>query len=134
MLPSLLKAGRYFFKTIPLIAEWAFLQQLNEKTVVDCMFENTDFFRSLIGLQENLSVLERNGFNVECVKSGIYKILNYYANVRNYSVCHRDFTPWNMFYENDILFVFDFEYAQYTYPKYKIIKQHTDQKTYLSKG
>ena len=99
-------------------AEWAFLQQLNEKTVVDCMFENTDFFRSLIGLQENLSVLERNGFNVECVKSGIYKILNYYANVRNYSVCHRDFTPWNMFYENDILFVFDFEYAQYTYPKY----------------
>ena len=99
-------------------SERAFLQQLSEKTVIECIFDNTDFYRSIIALQENFAVLESNGFNVKCVKVGIHKILDYYANIRNYSVYHGDYTPWNMFYENETLFVFDFEYAQYTYPKY----------------
>lgn len=29
---------------------------------------------------------------------------------------HADFTPWNMYVEQDELFVFDWEYAQMTYP------------------
>jgi hypothetical protein len=35
-----------------------------------------------------------------------------------FSAYHGDFTPWNMFFERGQLFVFDFEYAQMTYPPY----------------
>ena len=33
-----------------------------------------------------------------------------------FSACHGDFTPWNMFVEKNRLFVFDFEYAAKSYP------------------
>lgn len=33
-----------------------------------------------------------------------------------FSLCHRDFTPWNTFFHNDMLYVFDWEYAKKDYP------------------
>ena len=33
-----------------------------------------------------------------------------------FGVCHRDFTPWNTFFHNDELYVFDWEYAQRDFP------------------
>jgi thiamine kinase-like enzyme len=33
-----------------------------------------------------------------------------------FGFCHRDFTPWNIFFHNDKLYVFDWEYAKREYP------------------
>jgi thiamine kinase-like enzyme len=33
-----------------------------------------------------------------------------------FGICHRDFTPWNTFFHNDKLYVFDWEYAEKEYP------------------
>lgn len=34
----------------------------------------------------------------------------------NVSLAHRDFTPWNSFFQRGTFFAFDFEYAQWNYP------------------
>jgi hypothetical protein len=33
-----------------------------------------------------------------------------------FGLCHRDFTPWNTFFHNNKLYVFDWEYAKNDYP------------------
>ena len=33
-----------------------------------------------------------------------------------FGLCHRDFTPWNTFFHNGMLYVFDWEYAENGYP------------------
>jgi thiamine kinase-like enzyme len=49
----------------------------------------------------------------KAIKSTITK---YQGKLCDMSVMHGDFTPWNMFRQNDHLYVFDWEYAQRTCP------------------
>ena len=45
--------------------------------------------------------------------------MNYFSNKDvTFSFCHADLTPWNMYVERGLLFVFDLEYAKRTYPPY----------------
>lgn len=95
-----------------------FLGSLYEKTSVTLSYKETDFYHSVIQLLNNIDVLRLNGYDIRCVIDGINLINDYYTSITTYAVCHRDFTPWNMFVESNQLFVFDFEYAKYQYPYY----------------
>ena len=96
---------------------WSFLTQLFKKTKVECLFEETDFAKSLCILEGYLSVMPNR--DAVIVKKAILKVRNYFGSgIMTFSAYHADFTPWNMFFEKGELFVFDFEYAKNTYPPY----------------
>lgn len=96
---------------------WDFLVDLNKKTQVDILFEASDYYKSLQLLRKNIVYLtETEG---AFVNTAIDKVLLKFKNKKHgFSVYHADFTPCNMFVENNQLFVFDFEYAKLTYPPF----------------
>ena len=92
-----------------------FLIDLNKKTQSEVLFEESDFYNSLQLLRKNINFLSI--FDATIVNTAIAKVLLEYENkTLSFSAYHADFTPWNMFFENNELFVFDFEYAKHTYP------------------
>lgn len=101
--------------------EWSnlhelFLNELHRKTVQNIIFENSDYYKTLHGLQAHLDWLpEFMSRNV--IGNAINKTINSYKGKNvDFSAYHADFTPWNMFVEKNSLFVFDWEYSRMTYP------------------
>lgn len=94
-----------------------FLNQLHNKTKQNILFENSDFYNSLRLLKINLGILKKQ--HNDLILSSVNFLENYYKMKEvNFSVCHGDFTPWNMIIESKKLFVFDFEYAKKTFPPF----------------
>lgn len=97
--------------------ELEFLDLLRERTTIQKSYEDTDYCRSITYLLEHLPQMEKNGLQVDILKEAIFYIEKYCSeSIHEYSFCHRDFTPWNMFHNEATLFVFDFEYSRYEYP------------------
>jgi thiamine kinase-like enzyme len=103
------------------VHQWSALQEeflatLHEKTKQTILFEKSDYYRTLTALQEHLDWLPGTADRVviETTIAGVQE--KYRGKEVEYSACHGDFTPWNMFVEKNELFVFDFEYAALTYP------------------
>lgn len=93
-----------------------FLTSLHENTKQNLLFEDSDYYQTLISLKQHINWLPRNVMS-DVVESAIERVLKEYnKNKVEFSAYHADFTPWNMFSESDQLFVFDFEYARLTYP------------------
>lgn len=96
---------------------WKFLSTLYEKTAYKTTYIETDLFRILKNYQLIIGYLPKNDrFSIQ---NAIKKINDIY-NEQKVVFCfyHGDFTPWNMFQNNDELFVFDWEYAQTSMPPY----------------
>ncbi len=93
-----------------------FLANLNKNTIQNILFEDSDFYESLMRLQEHIDWLPANieKTHIETAINGL--IGKYSGKIVGYSAFHADFTPWNMFMGEKGLFVFDFEYAALTYP------------------
>ena len=93
-----------------------FLQQLYQKTQQCLPFEKTDFYHQLQSLMNHLEWLPDETM-AQTIKRGYHHLLKKWQGQEvTFAVCHADFTPWNMFVEKGQLFVFDWEYAQRTYP------------------
>lgn len=95
-----------------------FLSSMYEATKTTMPYNKTDFYKSMkyiqscmgsVGLQQRLKT----------VYTALERINKAFAG-KDIEVCafHSDFTPWNMFEENGLLFVFDWEYASFSYPPY----------------
>ncbi len=94
----------------------AFLNDLYAKTRQKLLFEQSDYYQTLMELYRHLDWLPSDEIR-ETVQSSVGKILKAYSGKEvEYSAYHADFTPWNMFIESGKLFVFDWEYAHTTYP------------------
>lgn len=107
-----------------------FLNKLTEQTKVDISFNKSEYYIMIQKLKGNLKYLS----DIYCFNDKVdndigiiegYEIINkaikrvevlLSCNTQVFSAFHGDFTPWNMFFEKDELFVFDFEYAKITYP------------------
>lgn len=103
------------------VHQWGALQEgllatLHGKTKQTILFEKSDYYKTLTALQEHLDWLPATADRVviETTIAGV--LAKYRGKEVEYSACHGDFTPWNMFVEGKELFVFDFEYATLTYP------------------
>lgn len=96
-----------------------FLESLSEKTRVRCTFEESDYWKRLIHFNEQFILHSSFVFSKDEQKilakavSIVKEKLSLYT---AFSAYHGDFTPWNMFFEDGQLYVFDFEYAQLSYP------------------
>ncbi|MCY2687794.1 phosphotransferase [Salinimicrobium sp. TH3] len=94
-----------------------FLNDLHQKTQVKIPFEETDFAHSLNVLEGFLASMPT--VDSDLIKKALLAVRNFFGEgTVEFSVFHADFTPWNMFVEKDELFVFDFEYAKFTFPPY----------------
>lgn len=121
--------GRHMFlqtttKTLEskVVHEWnelmeEFLNDLYRATSVRIPFESTDYYSTLQSVGLHLDRLCET-VDADLYKKSIDDILQRYTGAEvEFGLYHGDFTPWNMFVENEHLFVFDWEYAQQTYPK-----------------
>ena len=103
------------------IHEWCslqeeFLAQLHEKTKAVLPFEKSDYYTTLFALEQRLEWLPQN-IDHGVVSKAIATIKEKYCGKEvEFCSCHGDFTPWNMFANGNVLFVFDFEYAGVSYP------------------
>lgn len=123
-----LKSGMHIFvqstaKSVSsrVIHEWSdlhedFLAQLHDKTKQRITFEESDYYSTLLSLEKHMDWLPDN-IGKETIANAIAAIKQEYCGREvEFSAYHGDFTPWNMFVENDQLFVFDFEYSAMSYP------------------
>lgn len=93
-----------------------FLEELRCKTMQRVLFEESDYCKNLLNLKKHSDWLPQS-VNKDFIEHTIDRIVrDRWGKKVEYSVCHADFTPWNMFVESGCLFVFDWEYAQLTYP------------------
>lgn len=124
------------------IREEHFIIKLYENSKSLILFEYSDFFKDIHFLQSQQDRIKRN-LNAEVVEPAVQLVLDYYGNSEvTFSVYHADFTPWNIYVEKNELFVFDFEYAKYTYPPFldyfhfflqtAIFEKHRDVKEIIS--
>lgn len=94
-----------------------FLEDVYLKSHKIVKFEDSDFFRDILFLKNNINLLD--GFNKKVVVDAIDKVFSHYGNKYvDFSFYHADFTPWNCYVENNRLYAFDMEYAKITYPPY----------------
>lgn len=95
----------------------AFLDNLHAKTKQELPFEKSDFYTTLVSLKSHIDYLPKYADKL-FISNIIDDILLVNKNKTvEYSVYHGDFTPWNMFFNDDEIFVFDWEYASLVYPK-----------------
>lgn len=100
--------------------ELGFLSQLADKTRISIPFEQTDMFSWLKRMDE-LGCCGNTA-----VRYALKLVMEFYnmKQVTTFSAYHSDFTPWNMFVEDEELFVFDWEYAGRTYIPHLDIVHH----------
>lgn len=111
-----------------------FLKLLLSKTEIVLPFEQTDFYHLLLKF-ENISSQINDNNNICVLKEGIDNIFKVYQNkIVHFCACHWDFTPWNMFVEKENLFVFDWEYAQKSFPPFIDYFHFFTQDCILNKG
>lgn len=91
-----------------------FLEQLHQKTSVECGFRDSDLYRSLLRIENCLYGFEADEQVV--IRQAYYMVKQHFTSTNRhaFSAYHSDFTPWNMFVEDGQLFVFDWEYATKT--------------------
>ena len=105
-----------------MVREWgelqeSFLDRLYDATVQEIEWVESDLAKSLCDLREHIDWLP-NGVDGEAVVKRIDAVVEHMKGKRvRYGAYHGDFTPWNMFVERGELFVFDWEYAGWGYPK-----------------
>lgn len=92
-----------------------FISMLQDKTRHRMMFGNSDYAKLL-----NELCLRKDSLPAEAKDTVIATIdiirRRYHYEENDMVVMHGDFTPWNMFRQNDHLFVFDWEYAMESCP------------------
>ena len=93
-----------------------FLATLHKRTATEIPFTGSDYYRSLLALQEHIAWLPGSVDREKIARITACEIARNSGKEVEYSAFHGDFTPWNMFVESGRLFVFDFEYAALTYP------------------
>lgn len=90
-----------------------FMYEIFQKTARNAKYKESNFAKDL---GERTAQLE-SGRLRNSYESALNFIESEIGNQEMpFGICHRDFTPWNTFFHNDKLYVFDWEYAKKEYP------------------
>ena len=96
-------------------AHQAFLQELAYKTAIPETGSKeglvTELYRRYAAVAELLSIEWRHR-----IEQGLEKMAEQRDSLGPVVLCHGDFTPWNTFFVDGQLYVFDWEYADHVYP------------------
>lgn len=112
---------------------WAFLESLYRATEKNMDFQSSSFSREL---EEFEQLLKKSAWKSKDILLGVMDcIREYYANeTMKVSFYHGDFTPWNMTWQQEGIWVFDFEYAIREYPAWLDAFHFITQVGILSEG
>lgn len=88
-----------------------FSEDLQAKTFKKIPYEESYLAKGINLLNERIDLLPACLDKSKLVRAMTFMETRYRGKMMDCAVCHGDFTPWNMFIENDRLFVFDWEYA-----------------------
>lgn len=104
-----------------IIHEWdrlheEFLARLHDRTKQKMLFEESDYCKALLALEEHIEWLPSNVDPAVITKATAIARERFCGREVEFSAYHGDFTPWNMFVEKNRLFVFDFEYCAKSCP------------------
>ena len=94
-----------------------FLKEIYEKTKVRCKYEDSDYYVTIKKFKkylEEIDILRR----INDKDGVLLRVQKYVSNLEFFSFYHSDFTPWNSFFNNKEIFVFDFEYSKQLYPPF----------------
>lgn len=89
----------------------SFVGELQTKTLQMAQYEECDLAKGIKLLRDRSEILPSCVDKTELERACQYVESRCRGKVLKCSIMHGDFTPWNMFEENDRLFVFDWEYA-----------------------
>lgn len=92
-----------------------FLLRLEKLTLTSCSYERSDYKKTVSALNAHAEYLSDFISSAELRRILADTELEL-AGKTEFSFYHSDFTPWNMFLNDEKIFVFDFEYAKRTYP------------------
>lgn len=93
-----------------------FLERLKQASKTQLIFEQSDYYQTLCHLKEHIDWLPGQQAQAIVTKA-IHEVMEAYRDKPCvFMAYHADFTPWNMFTERGKMFVFDWEYAQNSYP------------------
>lgn len=94
---------------------WDFLKQIQDVTGKEIDFSASSYRRIIRSFG---AALVKTDWKCKDMLWGCIENMERYYSEHKFTVCfsHGDFTPWNMCYHQNDLFVFDFEYAQYDFP------------------
>lgn len=98
--------------------ELHFLTDFENKTLCCIPYIDSEQYKSVERLKSYMHLFNtENRISMDVL---IKKVEEYYSSKTTYTFAayHSDFTPWNMIVENNRLFVFDFEYAKYSFMPY----------------
>ena len=108
-----------------------FVKNMNEITERTMQYEKTDFYRNVTYVKEQQA------------QDGDGRILNRAIRIiekelagkeKEYGFSHGDYTPWNVYYADGELQVFDFEYCSFSKPCYIDIFHYLTQMSLLGCG
>lgn len=94
---------------------WEFLKQIKDATGKEIDYFDSSYSKIIRSFQSSLAEMSWKGKDMllECIE----RVEHYYTEHKlAVSLSHGDFTPWNVCYNKNDLFVFDFEYAQKDFP------------------
>lgn len=108
-----------------------FLENITEATQAYLNYEETDFYRNVCLIKNQTKKDDRDDVLLEAIGI-IENRLN--GKKEKYAFSHGDFTPWNVYYTNRQLNVFDFEYCSYSMPCYIDIFHYITQMSLLGQN
>lgn len=108
-----------------------FVDEIVKKTAKVCKVEDTDLYNEILFLKENLYKNISDEYS-DIIKRAI-EIIEKESDDGGIkcSFSHGDFTPWNIYYRDNQMQAFDFEYSSYNMPAYIDIYHYLTQLSLL---
>lgn len=108
------------------------VRQFFELTRNRMPFKSTDLYSNILYLKSIFDSL--NPHDKATLTKSTHIIEIHYNGEVEFGFMHGDFTPWNIYEENGMLYAFDFEYSGYNYPPFMDIVHFVLQTSILVKN
>lgn len=104
------------------------VKDITEKTTKNIEYKDSDFCKSVEYLKEHLDTFDQDQKPIveEAIKTVETEELTF-------AFAHGDYTPWNIYYVNDEMRLFDMEYCSDTMPAYMDVFHYLSQSSLLGK-
>ena len=105
------------------------VKEIADKTKHNIDYKESDLYERVNFLKENLKSFDEEQQTI--IEEAIKKIEE--ANIEEYSFYHGDFTPWNIYHNDEEIQIFDFEYCCKSMPSYMDVFHYITQMSLLGK-
>lgn len=108
-----------------------FIKDITDQTKTKINYEETDFYKSVNYLKENLMFFD------EVKRKTLQKAINEIEKLSgeiDVAFFHGDYTPWNVYYKDEEIYAFDFEYCSETMIPYMDLFHYITQLSRMGLG